>query len=62
MYKVKHIYCILAYEILGNPVKRQSYDSVDPEFDDDVPPITNYSKENFFEVFEPVFTANARYI
>ncbi|XP_035232452.1 dnaJ homolog subfamily C member 2-like isoform X2 [Stegodyphus dumicola] len=50
-----------AYEVLGNPVKRQSYDSVDPEFDDDIPPVTNYSKENFFEVFQPVFEANSRY-
>jgi len=50
-----------AYEILGNSVKRQSYDSVDPEFDDDVPPVNNYSKENFFEVFEHVFKDNARW-
>ncbi|XP_035232451.1 dnaJ homolog subfamily C member 2-like isoform X1 [Stegodyphus dumicola] len=50
-----------AYEVLGNPVKRQSYDSVDPEFDDDIPPVTNYSKENFFEVFQPVFEANSRW-
>lgn len=50
-----------AYEILGNSVKRQSYDSVDPEFDDDVPPISNYSKENFLEVFDHVFQANSRW-
>ncbi|KAG8181899.1 hypothetical protein JTE90_026058 [Oedothorax gibbosus] len=49
-----------AYEILGTS-KRQSYDSVDPEFDDDIPPSNNYSKENFFELFTPVFDANARW-
>ncbi|XP_054715484.1 dnaJ homolog subfamily C member 2-like [Uloborus diversus] len=50
-----------AYEILGNPTKRQSFDSVDPEFDDDIPQNNNYTKENFFEHFEPVFDANSRW-
>ncbi|GIX92918.1 dnaJ homolog subfamily C member 2 [Caerostris darwini] len=50
-----------AYEILGNPTKRQSYDSVDPEFDDDVPPVNNHSKEHFFKIFGPIFEANARW-
>ncbi|XP_042907655.1 dnaJ homolog subfamily C member 2 [Parasteatoda tepidariorum] len=50
-----------AYEILGNPIKRQSYDSVDPEFDDSVPSVNNFSKENFFEVFRPIFEANSRW-
>ena len=54
------IFC-LAYEILGNPIKRRSYDSVDPEFDDDVPPVSNNNKEKFYEVFTPVFERNARY-
>lgn len=52
-------FLFLAYEILGTS-KRQSYDSVDPEFDDDIPPANNYSKENFYELFTPVFDANAR--
>ncbi|XP_013416847.1 dnaJ homolog subfamily C member 2 [Lingula anatina] len=52
-----------AYEILGNRVKRRSYDSVDPQFDDDVPEVSsdNKDKEEFFEVFRPVFEANARW-
>lgn len=50
-----------AYEMLGNPTKRQSYDSVDPNFEDDIPPVTNYSKENFYEVFDHVFKDNARW-
>ncbi|CAL1277549.1 unnamed protein product [Larinioides sclopetarius] len=50
-----------AYEILGNPTKRQSYDSVDPDFDDIVPSVNNYSKEHFFEVFGPIFISNARW-
>lgn len=39
-----------AYEILGDPVKRRSWDSVDPEFDDDIPPVTSHNKANFFKV------------
>ncbi|XP_060574229.1 dnaJ homolog subfamily C member 2-like, partial [Ruditapes philippinarum] len=50
-----------AWETLGNPVKRKSYDSVDPLFDDSVPPNNSNSKEKFFEVFRPVFAENARW-
>lgn len=50
-----------AYEILGNPAKRCSYDSVDPEFDDSIPPVTPHSKENFYEIFTDVFSRNARW-
>ena len=39
-----------AYETLGVPAKRRAYDSVDSEFDDDVPNVNNQSKSNFFEV------------
>lgn len=53
------IYCA-AYEILGNPTKRRSYDSIDPEFDDSVPSNNADSKQNFFKVFGPVFERNAR--
>ncbi|KAK8753069.1 hypothetical protein OTU49_002349 [Cherax quadricarinatus] len=50
-----------AYEILGDPVKRRSWDSIDSEFDDDVPVVNNYNKTNFFEVFTPVLERNARW-
>ncbi|KAH7948505.1 hypothetical protein HPB52_023594 [Rhipicephalus sanguineus] len=50
-----------AYEILGNPVRRRSYDSVDPEFDDDIPTNCAESRNNFFAIFGPVFEANARW-
>lgn len=50
-----------AYETLGNPTKRRSFDSVDPEFDDTIPSSCNESKEKFFEVFGPVFERNARW-
>jgi len=49
-----------AYEILGNPVKRRSYDSVDPQFDDGIPSVTPESRQNFFEMFSPVFERNSR--
>lgn len=49
-----------AYEILGNQNKRRSYDSVDPEFDDSVPPVTQENKNNFFSLFGPKFEMNAR--
>jgi len=52
---------LLAYEILGNPVKRRSYDSVDPQFDDSIPAVTSDSRENFYQVFSPVFEQNSRY-
>ena len=39
-----------AYETLGVPAKRRAYDSVDPDFDDEVPSISNSSKSKFFEV------------
>lgn len=50
-----------AYETLGNPIKKRSFDSVDPLFDDDVPPNNANSKENFFEEFTPAFERNARW-
>ena len=33
-----------AYDILRDPDSRRAYDSVDPEFDDDVPTVCNKSK------------------
>ena len=52
---------LAAYEILGNAVKRRSYDSVDPEFDDIIPSVTPESRQNFYEVFSTVFQENSRY-
>lgn len=51
----------IAYEILGNKTKRRSFDSVDPQFDNDVPPADDESKKNFFLVFGPVFERNSRW-
>lgn len=53
--------CItMAYEILGNPLKRRSYDSVDPYFDNSLP--TNVdSKKDFFAIFSHYFNLNARW-
>ncbi|KAK7070136.1 DnaJ (Hsp40), subfamily C, member 2, partial [Halocaridina rubra] len=50
-----------AYEILGDPVKRRSWDSVDPEFDDDVPSVNANNKANFFKVFGQIIERNARW-
>jgi len=51
-----------AFEILGNPVKRKAFDSVDPTFLDDIPDaLKKDSKDSFFEAFSPVFARNARW-
>ena len=52
---------MLAYDILYDPKKRRAYDSVDPKFDDIVPTQSSANKENFYEVFGPVFRENARW-
>jgi DnaJ family protein C protein 2 len=49
-----------AYETLGNPVKRRSYDSIDPLFKDDIPTQSEI-EENFFENLAPCFKLNARW-
>mmetsp|Transcript_10203 Transcript_10203/g.7641 ORF Transcript_10203/g.7641 Transcript_10203/m.7641 type:complete len:123 (+) Transcript_10203:184-552(+) len=50
-----------AYETLVDPVKRRKYDSTLP-FNDDVPSESDdVNDENFYEVFRPVFTRNARF-
>ncbi|XP_061496440.1 dnaJ homolog subfamily C member 2 isoform X2 [Rhineura floridana] len=49
-----------AYEILSDPVKRRAFNSIDPTFDNMVPSKSE-AKENFFEVFSPVFERNARW-
>lgn len=48
-----------AIEILSDPVKRRAYDSIDPTFDNTVP-TKSEGKENFFDVFVPVFERNSR--
>ncbi|KAH0616479.1 hypothetical protein JD844_027601 [Phrynosoma platyrhinos] len=49
-----------AYEILSDPVKRRAFNSIDPTFDNTIPSKSE-GKENFFEVFSPVFERNARW-
>jgi len=55
-----------SFEFLQQPKLRRSYDSYDPEFDDDIPSahkkITkDTSTAKFFETFAPVFETNARW-
>lgn len=49
-----------AYEILGNTTKRRSYDSIDHEFDDNLP-TSSEIKEHYFEIFNIYFDLNARW-
>jgi len=50
-----------AFEILGNPVTRRAFDSVDPTFDDEVPEVLKKDKDNFIAVFGPAFERNKRW-
>lgn len=53
--------CItMAYETLGTLPRRRAYDSVDPEFDNDLPSGSEMRKD-FFEVFQYYFGLNARW-
>jgi DnaJ family protein C protein 2 len=53
--------CItMAYETLGNPSRRRSYDSVDPEFDNNIPGGAELKKD-FYEVFSYYFDLNTRW-
>ncbi|GAB0098241.1 DnaJ homolog subfamily C member 2 [Sergentomyia squamirostris] len=49
-----------AYEILGTPLKRRSYDSVDPDFDDNLPTQSEIEKD-FFRTMDKYFTLNSRW-
>ncbi|KAM5173066.1 dnaJ homolog subfamily C member 2 [Mantella aurantiaca] len=49
-----------ANEILSDPVKRRAFNSVDPTFDNSVPS-KGEGKDNFFDVFSPVFERNNRW-
>lgn len=55
-----------AMDILGDPVKRRSFDSVDPTFDDAIPnPLKPQKLEQdlhlFYKTFGPVFERNKRW-
>lgn len=50
-----------AYDILLDPAKRQAYDSTNLPFDDAIPPKAEYTDEDFYETFGPVFTLNLRF-
>ncbi|RZF43505.1 hypothetical protein LSTR_LSTR005241 [Laodelphax striatellus] len=50
-----------AWETLGDKLKRRSYDSVDPHFDDNVPSNNEYNKAHFYKVFGEVFETNAQW-
>ncbi|XP_072257814.1 dnaJ homolog subfamily C member 2 [Pyxicephalus adspersus] len=49
-----------AYEILSDPVKRRAFNSIDPTFENSVPS-KGEGKDNFFDVFTPVFERNSRW-
>ncbi len=50
-----------ANDILADPKRRRSYDSVDPTFDDVIPSQSASSRENFFSSFAAVFAENCRW-
>lgn len=50
-----------AYETLGIPNKRKSYDSIDPQFDDSIPSSAEIKKEGFIKAFAKYFEINARW-
>ncbi|XP_019865147.2 dnaJ homolog subfamily C member 2 [Aethina tumida] len=50
----------MAYETLGTIQKRRAYDSVDPEFDNNIPSSSELKKD-FFQVFPYYFELNARW-
>lgn len=52
---------VKAYEILGDSLKRKSYDSVDKYFDEAIPEVNKQSKKNFYTVFDAAFKRNARW-
>lgn len=49
-----------AWEMLGNAIKRRSYDSVDPYFDDNIPD-EKEAKHKFYETMGKAFQKNARW-
>jgi len=49
-----------AYEFLGNPPKRRSYDSVDPFFNDELPTQSEIDRD-YFGILGPCIKLNARW-
>lgn len=54
------MYTCFIYIHPGNPIKRRSYDSIDPEFDDNLPTSAEI-KEDYFEIFNFFFDLNSRW-
>ncbi|KAG5876008.1 hypothetical protein JTB14_002177 [Gonioctena quinquepunctata] len=53
--------CItMAYETLGNISRRRAYDSVDPQFDNNLPSISDIKKD-FYSTFKYYFSLNSRW-
>ncbi|XP_023025374.1 dnaJ homolog subfamily C member 2 [Leptinotarsa decemlineata] len=53
--------CItMAYETLGNISRRRAYDSVDPQFDNNIPSISDIKKD-FYSTFKYYFGLNSRW-
>lgn len=50
-----------AYEQLCVIDGKRAYDSVDPEFDDDVPNVTEHNKQNFYKTFGIIIENNAQW-
>ena len=51
-----------AYDILSNEKRRRAFDSIDPTFDDAIPPNNAHSREHFFEEFGEAFRENERQV
>uniref|UniRef100_A0AC35FVK2 DnaJ homolog subfamily C member 2 n=1 Tax=Panagrolaimus sp. PS1159 TaxID=55785 RepID=A0AC35FVK2_9BILA len=51
-----------AYELMCEEDKRRAYDSIDPDFDEEIPDASQINAKNFFTKLGPVFERNARYL
>ncbi|CAB3386722.1 Hypothetical predicted protein [Cloeon dipterum] len=47
-----------AWETLGNPTARRAFDSIDPQFDNDLPTPGEIKSLGFYKAFGPVFERN----
>ena len=50
----------VAYDILSSEKRRRAFDSVDPTFDDAIPPNSAHSRDHFFTEFDAAFRENER--
>jgi DnaJ family protein C protein 2 len=50
-----------AYELMCEEDKRRAYDSIDPDFDEEIPDASQINAKNFFTKLGPVFERNARF-